>query len=667
MPRPWRIKRLSRVAWCSRQRTLTWISILIIVLLWVNMRLMSCVTENTESVPSIASPNSRQSDPPSPERRGLVREQSIFEVAAPQLTVDPDRALLYGRRRRNQSELTIGIPTVQRHGVDYLEKTLYSLIINAKASQRMSIVVVVFMVDRNETWVRKRSKQLAGKYPKLIRNGFLQIVHPHDQSIYPDFTKIKRTFNDTATRVAWRAKQNIDYAYLFSYSKNISRYYLQLEDDVISAHNYYDDMLRFIQSKSDTFWYCLEFTYLGFIGKLFRSSDLQELSEYLLMFFDEQPGDLLLKAIKQIKTQWHDILIEKSLFQHKGIISSLSDKKQTLYDGRFKDSFVLSRFSRKRFYHVNPSALIDSKIETYSEYEPVHAYDLSDKYFWGVDPKQGDYFRITFEGPQNISRLFIDSGEATKQSDMLHHATLLVSTGTDVEHPCQNLVNVTNFVNGDVDTRTSNISLPVNIDCIVIELTANQSDWIIIREIAIFLPGEPEVEEEPNQISNSIQTHGESKMIKLQTWKRLEDFKPKFLKPRIENGVLLMPGQSKKQNKWKEEINNSNRQKDSHQNPPHEKVKESKKRRDNSNRIQRPNLIIEKSKQKLNLLEQKLKLSDPKFFELLQQQNSLHKLMKIEEAMQKSKQKPLPHVQGQQPRRELHPKVNENDSLQNKP
>ncbi|XP_060066271.1 alpha-1,3-mannosyl-glycoprotein 4-beta-N-acetylglucosaminyltransferase C-like [Ylistrum balloti] len=636
MPRLRLFKLLSRMISCRRQTLMTWTSILILVLIWANMHLLSCVTENSEQVPSNA--DIRRSNP-SPAKRQQVRQFAPFEVESMKLPINPDKALLYGTRRQNQSELTIGIPTVRRNGVDYLERTLYSLITYSKAPQRKSMVVVVFMVDKNETWVKSRSKQIATKFPKLIQNGFLQIIHPHDQSIYPDFNKLKRTFNDTAARVAWRSKQNIDYAYLFSYSKNISRYYLHLEDDVIAAHNYYDDILNFIQSKSNTFWYCLEFSFLGFIGKLFRSSDLQELSEYILMFFDEQPGDLLLSAMKHIKTQWKDIRTEKSLFQHKGIVSSLTDKTQKLVDGRFKDSFG-QQYSRKRFYHVNPSAVIDSKIETYSDYEPVHAYDLSDKYFWGVNPKQGDYFRLIFEGHQNISRLFIDSGEATKQSDMLHHARLLVSNS---EIPCQNLVHITDFVDGDVDTRKSNISLPENIDCIVIEITANQSDWVIIREIAVFLPGESEKEAEKD--SRSAQSHGESKILKWQTWKKQS--KPKIRAPRFENGKLIIPGEIKNQYQRKQQFNDAIHQNNVHKIKPHEMVGQRRQNREHEqkeiNEKLMQNTFDRKRGQANGVLPQ---LNDPKLSELWQQQNKIDMLMKMDEMAQKLRRNPPPKIQG---------------------
>ncbi|XP_033753027.1 alpha-1,6-mannosyl-glycoprotein 4-beta-N-acetylglucosaminyltransferase-like [Pecten maximus] len=431
------------------------------------------------------------------------------------LRVNRRKALLYGEPRTHKicvwynysplryikGFLTIGIPTVRRHGVDYLEKTIYSLITHSTASQQMSMVVIIFMADRNQTWTKIRSKQLSGKYPRFIQNGFLQIVHPHDQSIYPDFTKLKRTFNDSAERVAWRSKQNIDYAYLFLYSENISRYYLHLEDDVIAASNYYNIIGNFIGSKFHTPWYYLEFSRIGFIGKLLRSSDLCDLSDYMMMFFAEQPCDLLLIALGKIKTQSR-ITISRSVFQHIGVVSSLTGKVQKITDSYFKDSFNsnLKHHSQKRQYHVNPSANIITDIEVYSNHKPVYAYDLSDHYFWGVSPTKGRYFRVVFGAPQNISHLYIHSGIKGKEYDIVHEANLLVSTSGDRREPCNHMTLITNFTNGNVDTKNSNISLPLNISCVAIGITADHKGWIIIKEIAIFLLGEVET---PESKSNS--------------------------------------------------------------------------------------------------------------------------------------------------------------------
>jgi len=72
-------------------------------------------------------------------------------------------------------------------------------------------------------------------------------------------------------RVSWRAKQVADYAALFAFSAGQSQYYLHLEDDVQCAAGFVHDVKQFIQDQRSV-WAMLEFSELGFIGKLFRCS-----------------------------------------------------------------------------------------------------------------------------------------------------------------------------------------------------------------------------------------------------------------------------------------------------------------------------------------------------------------------------------------------------------
>lgn len=47
-----------------------------------------------------------------------------------------------------------------------------------------------------------------------------------------------------------------------------------------------------MSSKGDS-WDMLEFSSLGFIGKLFRSEDLSRVVNFLLMFYKDKPVDLI--------------------------------------------------------------------------------------------------------------------------------------------------------------------------------------------------------------------------------------------------------------------------------------------------------------------------------------------------------------------------------------
>lgn len=70
-------------------------------------------------------------------------------------------------------------------------------------------------------------------------------------------------------RVRWRTKQVADYTALFQFSIGQSDYYLQLEDDVECAVGFVRLIRDYIQKQTKV-WAMLEFSELGFIGKLFR-------------------------------------------------------------------------------------------------------------------------------------------------------------------------------------------------------------------------------------------------------------------------------------------------------------------------------------------------------------------------------------------------------------
>lgn len=91
----------------------------------------------------------------------------------------------------------------------------------------------------------------------------------------------------------WRTKQNLDYVYLMMYAQSKGAYYLQLEDDVITKPNYVAVMKDFIskQYQQTEQWLMIEFSSLGFIGKLFRTSDLPVMIDFILLFYKDKPVD----------------------------------------------------------------------------------------------------------------------------------------------------------------------------------------------------------------------------------------------------------------------------------------------------------------------------------------------------------------------------------------
>ena len=93
-------------------------------------------------------------------------------------------------------------------------------------------------------------------------------------------------------------------------------------------------------------WFLIDFCQLGFIGKMFSTSSLPLLIQFLLSFYNDKPGDWLLDNVIQTKVCKLDqdfkkcqkekqslwIHYKPSLFQHIGTHSSLKGKVQKLKD-----------------------------------------------------------------------------------------------------------------------------------------------------------------------------------------------------------------------------------------------------------------------------------------------------------------------------------------------
>ncbi|XP_076115049.1 alpha-1,6-mannosyl-glycoprotein 4-beta-N-acetylglucosaminyltransferase-like [Mytilus galloprovincialis] len=411
------------------------------------------------------------------ERLDTANTQSDTAVGF-QLKVNRDDALIYGHFRKTKSFLTIGIPTMQRPGISYLENTLESLIMLTTEQERLEIVIALYMADENQTWVEYTANDLKKKYQKHFDSGFLHIFHYHEH-MYPDFNSLYRTFNDATERVIWRSKQNIDYAYMFMYSHNISEYYIQLEDDIQAIPNYFYKIKSFISTmnKKHTKWFCLDFCNLGFVGKLVRNDELLVLAKFLLMFFNDQPGDNLLGYLKHVKTQFKDIRHKPSLFQHVGVVSSLRGKRQFLQDGTLK-----KKSSKKRFYNENPPADIETTIETFEKHFPKNPYGLSDEYFWGISPKQGDVFTIKFHKPEQVTGIYIKFGLTEQPDDILSEGKLKVSQNCENWKYIKSIHGHQSVIN--LDRGYSN--WPSKLQCVTIEVTRTQAIWLIIQEISIF-------------------------------------------------------------------------------------------------------------------------------------------------------------------------------------
>uniref|UniRef100_A0A7N6BPW0 Alpha-1,3-mannosyl-glycoprotein 4-beta-N-acetylglucosaminyltransferase B n=1 Tax=Anabas testudineus TaxID=64144 RepID=A0A7N6BPW0_ANATE len=321
---------------------------------------------------------------------------------------------------RTGVSIVMGVPSVKREVHSYLTDTLSSLMSELSAAEKDDCVIVVLIAEVTVC-----------VFPAEIQSGLLEVVSP-SVHFYPDFSRLRESFGDPKERVRWRTKQNLDYCFLMMYAQSKGTYYVQLEDDIVARPNYFTTMKNFALQQPSEEWMILEFSQLGFIGKMFKSLDLSLIVEFILMFYKDKPIDWLLDHIMWVKVCNPEkdakhcdrqkanlrIRFKPSLFQHVGTHSSLAGKIQKLKD---KD------FGKQTLHkgHANPLAEVTTSLKTYQHFTLEKAY-LGEDFFWAFTPVAGDFIRIRFFTPVRIERYFFRSGNIEHPGDKLFNTSVEV-------------------------------------------------------------------------------------------------------------------------------------------------------------------------------------------------------------------------------------------------
>lgn len=334
------------------------------------------------------------------------------------------------------------------------------------------MVVVVLLADFDLQWVNEMLTSINKLFPKRLIQGQLLVIHA-DEENYPPLTGLKRNFNDAPDRVTFRSKQNIDYAFLVDFSAKLSKYYLMLEDDVSCSKGFLSSIRGHIYSKGSSPWVTLEFSKLGYIGKLYHSKDLSRLAHFLFLFYQEMPCDFLLSHFRTLLMQDKVIRFRPSLFQHMGTYSSFRATYNHLKDDDFHDNPA-----------DNPPASVYTDIKVFKDHTPDKAYSQGANYFWGMAPINiGQVFLVAFEKPVILSRIVIQTG--SDGIDVLQSAvvelckTFLVATSGA---QCTENHNLGTLKDGQFDQVVNR-----SVSYLNIRVTASQSNWVIIRNIQVWL------------------------------------------------------------------------------------------------------------------------------------------------------------------------------------
>ncbi|CAD5215690.1 unnamed protein product [Bursaphelenchus okinawaensis] len=251
---------------------------------------------------------------------------------------------------RSTPDIIVGIPTSPRYNGSYLFKCLDDLL-DKMYDEEVHRVKFVVSCSYNNTnaYCNDLAEEIKIRYEWSISVGLLEFVsYPLSWTPlhFPEPLHNQLNLNDSSSRFYWRTKQQNDFIYLMSYcytAYNSSKYYIQLEDDVITKKGFISHIERFIDKEADKPWVILEFSIYGFIGKLFKMKTLKEFILFDIPLYNILPVDWALDKFtfgdrcqdapsrktcirKMYKT--YRLNCRPALFQHIGYYSSLYGKIQ---------------------------------------------------------------------------------------------------------------------------------------------------------------------------------------------------------------------------------------------------------------------------------------------------------------------------------------------------
>uniref|UniRef100_A0A674PFJ9 Alpha-1,3-mannosyl-glycoprotein 4-beta-N-acetylglucosaminyltransferase B n=1 Tax=Takifugu rubripes TaxID=31033 RepID=A0A674PFJ9_TAKRU len=388
---------------------------------------------------------------------------------------------------RTGVSIVMGVPSVKREVHSYLTDTLSSLMSELSAAEKEDCVIVVLIAEADQQYASSVADNLKRLFPAEIQSGLLEVVSPSSH-FYPDFSQLRESFGDPKERVRWRTKQNLDYCFLMMYCQSKGTYYVQLEDDIVARPNFFTTMKNFAVQQPLEDWMILEFSQLGFIGKMFKSLDLSLIVEFMLMFYKDKPIDWLLDHIMWVKVCNPEkdakhcdrqkanlrIRFKPSLFQHVGTHSSLAGKIQKLKD---KD------FGKQTLHkgHANPLAEVTTSLKTYQHFTLEKAY-LGEDFFWAFTPVAGDFIRIRFFTPVRIERYFFRSGNIEHPGDKLYNTSVEVQP-FDVSLLFLLTEDLRTFQNGIAEGEVDPSFGPL--EAMRLSVLTDSPVWVILSEIFI--------------------------------------------------------------------------------------------------------------------------------------------------------------------------------------
>ncbi|XP_028732309.2 alpha-1,3-mannosyl-glycoprotein 4-beta-N-acetylglucosaminyltransferase-like protein MGAT4E [Peromyscus leucopus] len=376
--------------------------------------------------------------------------------------------------QRKKTWLTVGITSVPRQGQGGLLDTLASLYHASSAAEQKRMTVLVHLADSDSTWLRKTVLQISSLYSSKILTGQLLLIHAPSDA-YPTVNSTQ----DGLSQEQVYSKQNIAHAFLMSFAPKLSTYFLLIEDDVFCAPNFVSHIHSKVSNRKPHTWVLLEFSNMGFLGKLFHSRDLPLLANFLLLFHKERPLDWLILHFHTLLAQQNPILCRPFLFYHRLAHFTFENKTLIAQENGPHGPDVLpgSVFTDMRFTGV---------------YSPQEVYTLDESFFWTYNVSTGNYVTVILSRPANLNRVQVRTGSIVDGKYTLEKGQVELGYQPEGTPPnCTSFELLGRLVQGQMD-RIIPKSTGHQVSCVKLAATANQASGLMIRHIYLWRAGDAE-------------------------------------------------------------------------------------------------------------------------------------------------------------------------------
>ena len=402
------------------------------------------------------------------------------------------------RLEQKNHQYIIGLPTIIRQRDDYFQHTLERIFLSLR-NTNISFQLIVQIGEKNDSQIAKcisTASKLAQKY------GFSSEI----EIVLPNPTLYNVLEHGLTELDKWRRKLFLDVIHLLLYVSTKSGFYLHLEDDLDPIDNFLYHIEIFRKEIRVVNWIMLEYSTLGFMGKMFHMQHVPKLLNLIFQEMNENTTgeELIDKFITSFCTRKqtcaHEmnklrLLHRPSLFQHIGHYSSWPEANWTnCSDVNFPLGHEPWPWSDIPIY-VNPPARISTTLKLYHPDAISKLYEMTDVLL-AKPAKSGDVIYFNFTPSVTIEEFFIRTKHFLYPNKGLSTGTLIEVLPLKSQQIDQKqggiLKSYSGFITvGEVNDRgIAEGSLGENFGQLVslrLLVTSNQSTDVLVKELILKL------------------------------------------------------------------------------------------------------------------------------------------------------------------------------------